>query len=89
MRAHRQLPRQRRRRELLRHVQKRVVPPLPPPHATRAETRAASVGYIEGYYNRRRPHTSIGNAAPADKMGAFMARMDAIAKLEEGMPIAA
>lgn len=59
------------------------------PHATRAEARAASVGYIEGYYNRRRPHTSIGNAAPADKMGAFMARMDAIAKLEEGMPIAA
>lgn len=58
-------------------------------YATRDEARAASVGYIEGYYNRRRPHASIGNVAPAEKMDSFMARMDTVAKLEEGMPIAA
>lgn len=58
-------------------------------HATRDGARAASVGYIEGYYNRRRPHSSIGGMAPAEKMGAFLARMEAAAKREEGVPIAA
>ena len=59
------------------------------PYATRDEARAASVGYVEGYYNRRRPHSSIGGIAPAEKMEAFMARMEAAAKQEEGMPLAA
>lgn len=58
-------------------------------HATRDGARAASVGYIEGYYNRRRPHSSIGGMAPAEKMGAFLARMEAAAKREEGVSIAA
>lgn len=57
--------------------------------ATRDEARAASVGYVEGYYNRRRPHSSIDYERPADKMASFMARMDAAAEREEGMPIAA
>ena len=28
--------------------------------ATREEARVASVEYVEGYYNRRRPHSAIG-----------------------------
>ena len=58
-------------------------------YATRDEARAASVGYVEGYYNRRRPHSSIGGMAAAEKMAAFMARMDAMAEREEGVPLAA
>lgn len=44
--------------------------------ATRDEARVACVGYIEGYYNRRRPHSSIGWECPAEKMEAFFARLD-------------
>ena len=58
-------------------------------YATRDEARAASVGYVEGYYNRRRPHSSIGGMAPAEKMGAFMERMDEAAGPGEAMPLAA
>ena len=57
--------------------------------ATRDEARAASIGYIEGYYNRRRPHSSIGGEAPAAKMEAFMARVDEAARTEAAMPLAA
>lgn len=56
--------------------------------ATRDEARIASVGYIEGYYNRRRPHSSIGYECPAEKMGAFMRRMDAMVG-REAPPLAA
>lgn len=45
--------------------------------ATRAEARAAVCGFIEGYYNRARPHPSIGCEVPAERMAAFMARCDA------------
>lgn len=57
--------------------------------ATRDEARAASIGYVEGYYNRRRPHSSIGGEAPASRMGAFMARMEGAAAREEAMPLVA
>ena len=56
--------------------------------ATRDEARIASVGYIEGYYNRRRPHSSIGYECPASKMEAFMRRMDEMAE-RETTPLAA
>ena len=42
--------------------------------ATRAEARAAVVEFIECYYNRRRPHSSIGYQVPARAMAAFFER---------------
>ena len=57
--------------------------------ATRDEARAACVGYVEGYYNRRRPHSSIGYECPAGRMEAFMRRMDAMAAREAALPSAA
>ncbi|MCF6412997.1 IS3 family transposase [Collinsella tanakaei] len=50
--------------------------------ATRAEARHACVEFIEGYCNRRRPHSTIGYETPAERMGAFMSRMEAA--LSEG-----
>lgn len=44
--------------------------------ATRAEARHACVEFIEGYYNRQRPHSTIGYQIPAERMGAFMERME-------------
>ena len=38
---------------------------------TRAEARRAVVGFIEGYYNRRRPHSTIGYRIPAQVMEEF------------------
>ena len=57
--------------------------------AARDEARAACVGYVEGYYNRRRPHSSIGYECPADRMEAFMRRMDELAEREAARPLAA
>lgn len=54
---------------------------------TREEARLASVGYVEGYYNRRRPHSTIGYQVPAEKMDAFFSRFEAM--LEGEMPTAA
>lgn len=59
------------------------------PFATRDEARVASVGYVEGYYNRRRPHSSIGYECPASKMEAFMRRMEELAEREAALPLAA
>lgn len=59
------------------------------PFATRDEARVASVGYVEGYYNRRRPHSSIGYEFPAAKMEAFLRRMDEMAEREAAAPFAA
>ena len=42
--------------------------------ATRAEARTAVVEFIESYYNRRRPHSTIGYRAPAEAMEAFFER---------------
>ena len=44
---------------------------------TRAEARSAVYEFIESYYNRRRPHSTIGYEVPAERMAAFMARCDA------------
>ena len=33
--------------------------------------------YIEGYYNRQRPHSTIGYQIPAERMDAFMGRIEA------------
>ena len=41
---------------------------------TRAEARRAVVGFIEGYYNRRRPHSTIGYRIPAQVMEEFFER---------------
>lgn len=46
--------------------------------ATRDEARIASVEYVEGYYNRRRPHSTIGYEIPARKMEAFFDRLEAM-----------
>ena len=43
---------------------------------TRAEARRAVVGFIEGYYNRRRPHSTIGYRIPAQAMDEFFKRTE-------------
>ena len=57
--------------------------------ATREEARIASIEYVEGYYNRARPHSTIGYQIPAEKMDAFFKRMDAAAAREAALPLAA
>ena len=61
--------------------------------AHRAEARAAVVGYIEGFYNRMRPHSTIGYQTPAGKMEALMEQCDAAfaepAAGSDGIPLAA
>lgn len=52
----------------------------------RGEARSAVVGYIEGYYNRARPHSTIGYQTPAGKMEAFFERS---APEREEVPLAA
>ena len=51
------------------------------------------VGYIEGFHNRARPHSTIGYQTPAGKTEAFMERCDAAfaepAAGSDGMPLAA
>lgn len=42
--------------------------------ATRDEARFAVIEFIESYYNRRRPHSSIGCKIPAEAMDAFFER---------------
>lgn len=60
------------------------------PWATRAEARHAAVGFIEAYYNRRRPHSTIGYQVPAERMAAFMERAERAFSEDEGaMPMAA
>lgn len=57
--------------------------------ATRGEARAAVIGWVEGFYNRRRPHSAIGYQIPAEKMAAFFERMDAALAGKGAMPLAA
>lgn len=57
----------------------------PRPWPTRAEARNAAVGYIEGFYNRARPHSTIGYQTPAGKMEAFFERT---APKPEELPLA-
>ena len=41
---------------------------------TRDEARHAVVEFIESYYNRRRPHSTIGYKTPAEVMDGFFER---------------
>ncbi|MDO4499448.1 MAG: IS3 family transposase [Coriobacteriaceae bacterium] len=54
--------------------------------ATRADARHAVVEFIESYYNRRRPHSSIGYRIPGRVMDDFFRRT---AHRPESLPIAA
>ncbi len=57
---------------------------------TRGEARRAVVEFIEAYYNRQRPHSTIGYQIPAERMEAFRDRMGAAFAGDEGaMPMAA
>ena len=42
--------------------------------ATRSCAKHAVIEFIESYYNRRRPHSSIGYKIPAEVMEAFFER---------------
>ena len=44
--------------------------------AARDEARFACVEWIEGFHDRRRPHSSIGYRHPADVMADFKRRME-------------
>lgn len=44
--------------------------------SARVEARRALVNYIETYYNRRRPHSTIDYQIPAQAMQSFMQRCD-------------
>ena len=57
--------------------------------ATRKEARLASAGYVEGYHDRRRPHSTIDYHIPAGEMDALFERMDAMVAREEALPLAA
>ena len=58
--------------------------------ATRAEARVAVVDYVEGYYNRRRPHSTVGYRIPAELMDEFFARAElAFGREGEVVPLAA
>ena len=57
--------------------------------ATRKEARLASAGYVEGYHDRRRPHSTIDYHIPAEEMDALFERMDAMVAREEALPLAA
>lgn len=43
---------------------------------TRAKARTAVIWYIESFYNRMRPHSSVGWRRPAELMGEFFVRFD-------------
>lgn len=49
--------------------------------AARTEAKSAVVGYIEGCYNRRRPHSTIDYQIPAEKMEVFKRTEGCAAKL--------
>ena len=44
--------------------------------ATRDEAKFACIEWVEGFYDRRRPHSSIGYRHPADVMADFKRRME-------------
>ena len=53
---------------------------------TRADARSAVVEFIESYYNRKRPHSSIGYRIPAEEMESFFERTSPPGK---SMPLSA
>lgn len=44
--------------------------------AARDEAKFACIEWIEGFHDRRRPHSSIGYRHPADVMADFKRRME-------------
>ena len=57
--------------------------------ATRMDARMAVYGYIEGYYNRRRPHSTIDYRFPADVMDEFFARTAGCQQEAQELPLTA
>lgn len=53
---------------------------------TREEAKMSVIWFIETYYNRKRPHSTIGYKVPAEAMDAFFART---APKPDALPIAA
>lgn len=53
---------------------------------TRDSAKHAVIEFIEAYYNRRRPHSTIGYKVPAEAMAAFFERIE---PKPEAMPMAA
>lgn len=53
---------------------------------TRDSAKHAVIEFIEAYYNRRRPHSTIGYKVPAEAMAAFFERTE---PKPESMPMAA
>ena len=43
---------------------------------TRSKARMAVIWYIESFYNRMRPHSSVGWRKPAELMEEFFARFN-------------
>jgi transposase InsO family protein len=43
---------------------------------TRREATDACIAWIEGFYNRRRPHSAVGYRHPAELMEEFEERME-------------
>ena len=42
--------------------------------SSRAEAKMAVINFIESYYNRKRPHSTIGYQVPAEVMEDFFKR---------------
>ena len=45
---------------------------------TRAQARRSAIWYIEAFYNRMRPHSSVGWRKPAELMDEFFARFGVV-----------
>ena len=50
---------------------------------TREEAKVACIDRVERFYNRSRPHSSIGYRHPADLMAEFQNRMEAMFAKED------
>ena len=50
---------------------------------TREEAKTACIDWRERFYNRSRPHSSIGYRHPADLMAEFQGRMEAMFEKEK------
>ncbi len=46
-------------------------------YRTRADARTSVIWYIESFYNRMRPHSSVGWRKPAELMGEILERLRA------------
>lgn len=68
---HRRLLRQFRRRKFLRHPANRATRPADLVHPRRARQRRFA--FIEGFYNPRRRHSTLGYLSPADYENAYWA----------------